>query len=141
MMSVGFVGSVPPSKGSVGRPVRGMYAELWAKGGVAEYDREALRAKIASIVAQSRSGDAEMPTVVIFAWPHCGFATKARAALDEADVAYLNVVIDKFSPEHAELAFTTGRPTVPCIFVRGELVGGCEADESLPGLMGVINEL
>jgi glutaredoxin len=137
MLSVGFVGLTPPAK-AAGRPPKGIYADHWAAGGVREYDRDTVRAEIASVLEQSR--DEIQPDVVIYAWPHCGFAIKARAALDEAGVAYSNVVVDKFSPQHAELALTTGRPTVPCIFVRGELVGGCDPDESLPGLMGVLEK-
>merc|ERR1712129_457409 len=98
-------------------------------------DREGVRADIARIVA-SRELACGVPGIVVFAWKNCGFATKARAALAERGIESTDVTIDKYSPLHAELAFTTGRTSVPYIYVDGKLVGGCDTDGDYPGLMG-----
>ena len=48
-------------------------------------------------------------------------------------------MIPKFSPEHAELAMSTGRASVPYIFdAAGELLGGFEAEADWPGLTGAL---
>lgn len=140
LMSCGFAGD-SPAPGAAGRQPKGMYADFWAAGGPAGYARDEVRAQIRQVLAPSRlvcEGGA--PAVVLFAWRQCGFATKARAALDARGVGYTSVDLDKMGPLHAELALMLGRPTVPYIFVRGECVGGYEAD-ALPGLVGVIDSL
>ena len=140
LMSCGFAGD-SPAPGAAGRQPKGMYADFWAAGGPAEYERDEVRARIRQMLAPSRlvcEGGA--PAVVIFAWRRCGFATKARAALDARGVAYTSVELDKMGALHAELALMHKRTTVPYFFVRGEYVGGYEAD-ALPGLVGVIDSL
>lgn len=140
LMSAGFAGD-SPAPGAAGRQPKGMYADFWAAGGPAEYARDEVRARIRQVLAPSRlvcEGGA--PAVVIFAWRRCGFATKARAALAARGIAYTSVELDKMGPLHAELALMHKRTTVPYIFVRGECVGGYEAD-ALPGLVGVIDSL
>ena len=140
LMSCGFAGD-SPAPGAAGRQPKGMYADFWAAGGPAEYERDEVRAQIRQMLAPSRlvcEGGA--PAVVIFAWRQCGFATKARGALDARGVGYTSVELDKMGPLHAELALMHQRTTVPYIFVRGECVGGYEAD-ALPGLVGVIDTL
>lgn len=140
LMSCGFAGD-SPAPGAAGRQPKGMYADFWAAGGAAEYERDEVRAQIRQTLAPSRlvcEGGA--PAVVIFAWRRCGYATKARGALDARGVAYTSVELEKMGPLHAELALMLGRPSVPYIFVRGECVGGYEAD-ALPGLVGVIDRL
>ena len=46
---------------------------------------------------------------MLFAWPRCGFATTARGLLAERAPDYADIKVEKFSPEHAELALMTGR--------------------------------
>merc|ERR1740139_324959 len=125
MIGCGFAGAAGGRKG--------IYADFWAGGGAVPYDGEDIRAEIAVAVA--------VPGIVVVAWKHSGFATRARAELTKRGLESTDVTIDKFSPLHAELAFATGRTSVPYIYVNGELVGGCEADGGYPGLMGVIDEL
>ena len=124
-----------------GRQPKGMYADFWAAGGPAEYERDEVRARIRQMLAPSRLVcERGAPAVVIFAWRRCGFATKARAALDARGIAYTSVELDKMGALHAELALMHKRTSVPYVFVRGEFVGGYEAD-ALPGLVGVIDSL
>ena len=140
LMSCGFAGD-SPAPGTAGRLPKGMYADFWAAGGPPEYARDEVRAQIRQLLAPSRLVcEGGPPAVVIFAWRQCGFATKARAALDARGVAYTSVELDKMGPLHAELALMLGRLTVPYVFVRGECVGGYEAD-ALPGVVGVIDSL
>ena len=79
--------------------------------------------------------------LLIFAWRNCGYATTARAALDEIGVPYSDVTIGKMSPLHAELALLTARTTVPYIYERGRLLGGYNADSGYPGLAGSLDRL
>ena len=104
---------------------RGIYQDFESGDGARAYDRVAVRDELRNAIASSK--------IVLFAWPRCGYATTARSLLGTE--LYADVVVDKFSPQHAELALLTGRPTVPCIFVDGELVGGCHEDERHPGLV------
>jgi glutaredoxin-related protein len=107
---------------------RGIYRDFESSNGALAYDRAAVRDAIRNTIASSK--------IALFAWPQCGFATTARALL--SDDTYTDVTVDKFSPQHAELALLSGRPTVPCIYVDGELVGGCHEDEQHPGLAKVL---
>ena len=102
------------------------------------YDREAVKALINEELAASVDGSG--PAITLFAWRKCGFATKARKSLAESDVDFADVVLDKYSPMHAELAMTTGRLSVPYAFEKGELIGGTEPDGELPGVVGWLRE-
>lgn len=58
--------------------------------------------------------------------PMCGFSSKATAALKECnkEFAYVNIIAD---PEvHENLPRFSDWPTFPQLFVKGELVGGCD---------------
>jgi monothiol glutaredoxin len=58
--------------------------------------------------------------------PRCGFSARVVAALDTlgADYAALDILPDPRIRE--ELSTLSGWPTIPQLFVRGELVGGCD---------------
>jgi len=122
MFQVGFLGTVTG---------RGIYQTFEEDGGAMAYDRNAIRNDIESMISSSE--------IVVLAWPQCGFANKARRLLADSGYGeeqqhYADLVIDKFGPLHAELALTTGRLSVPYIFVDGVLVGGCDEDRHHPGL-------
>jgi len=122
MFRVGFLGTVTG---------RGIYQTFEEGGGAMAYDRSAIRDDIEAMISSSE--------IVVLAWPQCGFASKARRLLGdygygEEQQLYADLVIDKFGPLHAELALTTGRPSVHYIFVDGVLVGGCDEDRHYPGL-------
>jgi len=134
MLRCGFAGA--PGSGG------GIYAD-YARRDSPPYDRLAVRRRLAEqtkAVEEEEGGTASAFTLV--AWPRCGFCTKARAELEARGVAYRHVVVDKYSPEHAELAMSTGRPSVPYVFGKeGVLLGGFEAEPGWPGLAGALADL
>ncbi|TLX21123.1 Grx4 family monothiol glutaredoxin [Thermomonas fusca] len=83
----------------------------------------ALRARIESVLAAN-------PVVLFLKGtpdaPQCGFSAKTAAAMDAtgADYAHVNVLTD---PEIREGIKAYGDwPTIPQLYIRGELVGGCD---------------
>jgi len=130
MLSCGFAGAVPSESAS-----NGIYAKF-ARSETVPYDRQDIVAQLECHLAPSIDGSG--PAVILFAWACCGYATKARHVLEQRHMPYTDVVIDKFSAMHAELAMATGRTSVPYIFERGLLLGGFEADSELPGLAGTL---
>ena len=99
MLRCGFAGA--PGSGG------GIYAD-YARRGSPPYDRLAVRRRLAEqtkAVEEEEGATASAFTLV--AWPRCGFCTKARAELEARGIAYRHVVVDKYSPEHAELAMST----------------------------------
>ena len=58
--------------------------------------------------------------------PRCGFSMRTSAALNALDVQYaaLDVLPDPRIRE--ELSGLSGWPTIPQLFIEGELVGGCD---------------
>jgi len=58
--------------------------------------------------------------------PRCGFSMRTSGALNELDVRYaaLDVLPDPRIRE--ELSAISGWPTIPQLFIDGELVGGCD---------------
>lgn len=58
--------------------------------------------------------------------PMCGFSSRASEALKqcEKEFAYVNIIAD---PEvHENLPRFSEWPTFPQLFIKGELVGGCD---------------
>ncbi|MGI9081576.1 MAG: Grx4 family monothiol glutaredoxin [Thermoleophilaceae bacterium] len=58
--------------------------------------------------------------------PRCGFSLRTSGALNELDVRYaaLDVLPDPRIRE--ELSAISGWPTIPQLFIDGELIGGCD---------------
>ncbi len=58
--------------------------------------------------------------------PRCGFSMRTSGALNELDVRYaaLDVLPDPRIRE--ELSAISGWPTIPQLFIDGELIGGCD---------------
>jgi len=58
--------------------------------------------------------------------PRCGFSLRTSGALNTLDVRYaaLDVLPDPRIRE--ELSAISGWPTIPQLFIDGELVGGCD---------------
>ena len=75
--------------------------------------------------------------------PACGFAARTAAALDALGKPYAAVDILPDPRIRQELSALSDWPTIPQLFVKGELVGGCdivsEMYESgeLAGVLGV----
>ncbi|EGD82942.1 hypothetical protein PTSG_03575 [Salpingoeca rosetta] len=82
-------------------------------------------------------------TVVVFSKTYCPFCTRAKAALKEKGIEALIIELDQgevtYGDEkaegadvHAIIKSVYGHRTVPAVFVKGKLVGGC--DETLAAL-------
>ena len=58
--------------------------------------------------------------------PACGFSARAAGALHETGVQFAAVDILPDPPIRQELAALSNWPTIPQLFIRGELVGGAD---------------
>ena len=58
--------------------------------------------------------------------PMCGFSARTVAALDSLGASYAAVDILPDPRIRQELSEISGWPTIPQLFVGGELVGGCD---------------
>jgi monothiol glutaredoxin len=58
--------------------------------------------------------------------PMCGFSARTAAALDELKAPYAAVDVLPDPRIRQELSGFSNWPTVPQLFVKGELVGGCD---------------
>jgi monothiol glutaredoxin len=58
--------------------------------------------------------------------PACGFSARTVAALDALGAPYAAVDILPDPRIRQELSALSNWPTIPQLFVRGELVGGCD---------------
>jgi monothiol glutaredoxin len=75
--------------------------------------------------------------------PACGFSMRSSAALNALGVKYAALDILPDPRIRQELSALSNWPTIPQLFVKGELVGGCDIilemyeDGSLAELLGV----
>ena len=75
--------------------------------------------------------------------PACGFSMRSSAALNALGVKYAALDILPDPRIRQELSAISNWPTIPQLFVNGELVGGCDImleiyeDGSLAELLGV----
>ena len=58
--------------------------------------------------------------------PRCGFSARTAAALEALGTEYAAVEVLPDPRIRAELSAISNWPTIPQLFVRGELVGGCD---------------
>src|SRR3712207_4731599 len=58
--------------------------------------------------------------------PMCGFSARTAAALDALQAPYAAVDVLPDPRIRAELSALSNWPTIPQLFVKGELVGGCD---------------
>ena len=58
--------------------------------------------------------------------PACGFSARTVAMLQQLDVAFAAVDILPDPRIRQELSGLSGWPTIPQLFVDGELIGGCD---------------
>src|SRR3990170_122990 len=58
--------------------------------------------------------------------PMCGFSARTVAALDALGTSYAAVDILPDPRIRQELSAISNWPTIPQLFVKGELVGGCD---------------
>ena len=62
--------------------------------------------------------------VKIFTTPWCPYCIQAKRLLDRKGVAYENIDVSYDREMRAKLAQTTGRTSVPQIFINGQGIGG-----------------
>jgi monothiol glutaredoxin len=58
--------------------------------------------------------------------PACGFSARTVAALQELDVPFAAVDVLPDPRIRQELSAISNWPTIPQLFVDGELIGGCD---------------
>ena len=58
--------------------------------------------------------------------PMCGFSARTAAALEALGTEYAAVDVLPDPRIRAELSAVSNWPTIPQLFVRGELLGGCD---------------
>ena len=58
--------------------------------------------------------------------PACGFSARTAACLNELGVKYAALDILPDPRIRQELSALSGWPTIPQLFVNGELIGGCD---------------
>ena len=63
--------------------------------------------------------------------PSCGFSARTSAALQSLGVPFAAVDILPDPRIRQELTAVSGWPTIPQVFVKGELVGGADITEEL----------
>lgn len=74
-------------------------------------------------MATSALPSASVAVVTTVACPYC---RKAKSALMERGIAFIEVDVSNNSPLRSATAAVTGRKTVPQIFVSGTSIGGCD---------------
>ena len=58
--------------------------------------------------------------------PMCGFSARTAAVLDALETPYAAVDVLPDARIRQELSALSNWPTIPQLFVRGELIGGCD---------------
>lgn len=67
------------------------------------------------------------PNVEIYTWSRCPFCIRAKALLDQKEVAYTEYVIDGDEVARSAMAErANGRRSLPQIFINDTLIGGCD---------------
>lgn len=67
-----------------------------------------------------------MSDVVVYTTDYCPYCTRAKALLDKRGIAYEEVDVSSDPAKRQWLVATTGRRTVPQVFVKGQPVGGSD---------------
>ncbi len=67
-----------------------------------------------------------MSDVQVYTTDYCPYCTRAKALLDKRGIAYEEIDITDEPDKRAWLVKTTGRRTVPQIFIKGEAIGGSD---------------
>ncbi|CAK6513084.1 glutaredoxin 3 [Rickettsia helvetica] len=67
-------------------------------------------------------------TIIIYTLASCPYCIKAKALLDEKNVAYEEIEVSNFTQEEKEkfIKKAGGKKTVPQIFIDNMHVGGCD---------------
>lgn len=99
-----------------------------------DFDEEAVGSLIERFVAGN--------SVAMFSFTTCPFCRRAKDFLDEKGIKYNVIELDELEGNkgneiRALLGRKTGRTSVPCIFIGGTCIGGCNDG---PGLLKLTDE-
>mmetsp|Transcript_11440 Transcript_11440/g.16777 ORF Transcript_11440/g.16777 Transcript_11440/m.16777 type:complete len:343 (-) Transcript_11440:75-1103(-) len=135
MKGVGFVGhgrSIVQSSTDKEekRSSRGLYEEFWSNEDAQEYDGDSMRIDINNLLASDNDEAESAPAILVCSRPNCNAAATVRTALEERRILYTDFAVEKLSPMHAELAFLTGKASMPYVFVNGKIVHGDNNENS-----------
>ena len=67
-----------------------------------------------------------MSDVQVYTTDYCPYCDRAKALLKRRGIAYEEIDVSGDSDKRAWLVKTTGRRTVPQIFIKGEPIGGSD---------------
>ena len=67
-----------------------------------------------------------MSDVQVYTTDNCPYCTRAKALLQKRGIAFEEVDVSQDPSKRDWLVKTTGRRTVPQIFIKGEAIGGSD---------------
>ena len=68
-----------------------------------------------------------MANVTIYSRDYCPYCVRAKALLDQKQVSYTEISIDKQPEKRVEMIERSkGGMTVPQIFINDQVIGGCD---------------
>lgn len=67
-----------------------------------------------------------MANVVMYSTGYCPYCTRARALLDDKNLAFHDIRVDEKPELRIEMQERSGRNTVPQIFINDQHIGGCD---------------
>ncbi len=67
-----------------------------------------------------------MSDVQVYTTDNCAYCTRAKALLQKRGIPFEEVDVSHDQPKRDWLVKTTGRRTVPQIFIKGEAIGGSD---------------
>ena len=67
-----------------------------------------------------------MSDVQVYTTDYCPYCTRAKALLEKRGIPFEEIDVSADAEKRAWLVKTTGRRTVPQIFIKGEPIGGCD---------------
>jgi glutaredoxin 3 len=98
-----------------------------------EFDKEQAAEKLNQLISNNQ--------IVMLTFSTCPYCIKAKSVLDEREIGYLDVPLDKIGQEGNELRAImldmTDRTSVPGIWVKAQFVGGCD-EGPLGGIVSLV---
>ena len=80
-----------------------------------------------------------MADVVVYSTNSCGYCGRAKALLGKLGIKFEEVDVSNDADKRQWLIQTTGRRTVPQIFIKGEAIGGFDELAALNAGGGLIS--
>jgi len=67
-----------------------------------------------------------MACIEMYTTSYCPYCTRAKALLDHKNVAYQEINVEHDNARREAMIVSSGRSTVPQIFIDGQAIGGCD---------------